>query len=186
MNIKESYFAFLDQNNAKEKVEKVIADQIEEWKKQPYYEYEAGEDEFGDHSGRVNRIQSKIIGDMCDTYGKVLTAWSGNSEATYVSHCGLSYKSVAEEISDDIDTVFCTLYIEWIKQNREELFAQLGIDDYDETWEDFDMYMAVHENAKMEDDLNYEWFCHNIRQYFIGEDGQPTDNEDDLVFRIRD
>ena len=29
-------------------------------------------------------------------------------------------------------------------------------------------------------------FCQNIRQYFIGEDGQPTDNENDLVFWIRD
>ena len=143
MNIKQSYFDFLNANGAKEKIENVITAQIEEWKQQPYYEYEAGEDEFGDRSGRVNRIQGKTIGDMCDTYGKVLTAYSGNSEATYVNHCGLSYNSVADEISDDINDEFVSLYTTWIKQNREEIFAELGIDDYDETWDDKDMYIAV-------------------------------------------
>lgn len=186
MNIKQSYFDFLNANGAKEKIENVITAQIEEWKQQPYYEYEAGEDEFGDRSGRVNRIQGKTIGDMCDTYGKVLTAYSGNSEATCVSHCGLSYNSVAKEISDDINDEFVSFYTTWIKQNREEIFAELGIDDYDETWDDQDMYIAVREHCDMVDDMNDEWFCQNIRQYFIGEDGQPTDNENDLVFWIRD
>ena len=186
MNIQESYYKFLAANSAKEKVEKVITKQIEEWKQQPYYEWRPTINDFGDTSGSLDKIYGKTIGEMCNTDGKVLIAYSGNSEATYVSHCGLSYKSVAEEISDDINEVLFGLYQDWIRQNREELFAELGIKDYDETWDDFDMYIAVREHPDMVDDLNYDWFNENFKQYYIGKDGQTTDDDSDLVFRIND
>ena len=183
MNIKESYFAFLDQNNAKEKLQKVISEQIEEWKQQPYYEYNPTVNDFGDHSGEVNRIPGKTIGDVFTTESQILTAYSGNSEATYVSHCGLAYKSVAEEIAYDITDTFCALRQDWIRQNRDELLAELKITDYDETWEDDDLFMAV--NEELHDEyMEEEWFVKNFPQYCLDDEGNPNGDPDDLVFWI--
>ena len=182
MDVKQSYFDFLAEQGAREKVKALIAKEIEEWKAQPAYEYEAGEFQENDYSGRVNRIPNKTIGDIAQTEMQVLMSYTGDSEATYCSHYGFNFLIVADRMSWHINDVLSELRGKFFLKYQKDMFALLGIVP-EEDWTDDDIYEAISENY--DEYLNYEWFRQEFPEYIYKEDEEsPRYNE--LIFDIND
>ena len=184
MNTKESYFDFLAKQGAKQKVQAVIAKGIEEWKKERAYEYEAGEFQENDYSGRVNMIHGKTIGDICKTDMEVLNAYTGRSEATYCSHYGLNFTKVADEISWDINKCLGDLHSEWILQHRDELMEGHDEDYIGEKWSDDELIEYIDECVLVDEYMNYEWMKIEFPQYIYQDEDIPMNAE--LIFDIYD
>lgn len=178
---KQAYYDFLSEQGAKEKVREIIADGIEKWKKEPAYEYLPTVDHWtNDYSGEVRQIADKTIGDICKTDMDVLRAYDGNSRATYTSHCGLSYTTVAEEIAGDINTCLYNLRTDFIHENEKMLVENYSyeIDELvsrykDASWIDRKMFsLPLSDGGReyiedfMSDDApNYEWFDEQFPEY---------------------
>lgn len=184
MDFKQSYYAYLQEQGAKGKVKAIIAQGIEEWKREQAYEYEAGEFQPRDWSGRVNQVPHKTIGDVCKTDMEVLMAYSGRSEATYTSHYGFRFLKVADHISDNINTCLCELRSEWILQHHEELMEGQGENYKDENWEDWEICEYIDENVLVGEYLNYDWMQQEFPEYICQEEDTPMAGE--LIFHIDD
>lgn len=186
MDIKQSYYAYLQEHGAKEKIQKIIAEGIEVWKKRPAYEWKPTVNDFGDTSGELYQVHGenihevKTIGDVCKTDIEVLTSYSGNSEATYCSGCGLRYPNVAEDISYDINDCLTKLREQFISANADALFAEFDIE-HDDSWSDDDIYIALDE-AMIDDDcsLNYDWMVKEFPQYL-----DDDSSGEESVFDVR-
>ena len=183
MNLKESYFDFLTKQGAKQKVQAVITKGIEEWKKERAYEYEAGEFQENDYSGRVNMIHGKTIGDICKTDIEVLKAYTGRSEATYCSHYGFNFTRVADEISWDINKCLGCLQSEWILQHRAELMDGQDKDYIGEEWSDEELIEYIDERVLVDEYLNYEWMQQEFPEYNTQDEDIPMS---DYLFNIDD
>lgn len=185
MNVKQSYFDFLHEQGAKEKVQAVIRKGIDEWKQKQAYEYKPGTDPYtGDYSGEVWQIPGKTIGDICKTDMEVLEAYSGRSEATHMSKCGLSYNRVADEITWDINNCMGELRGEWAMQNLDELLAWKGME-RDHEWEEDDIYEVISEQILVDEYLNYEWMKETFPEYIEVSDAMPGRYEE-LIFDVDD
>ena len=117
MNIKQSYFDFLAKHGAKQKVQAIIEHDINDWKQQRAYAYNPDDNDPGDRSGRCWSIHDKTIGDIAKTDIEVLKAYTGDSEATYTSGCGLTWLRVAERITSHIDDCLSTFKGQFIEEN---------------------------------------------------------------------
>ena len=184
MNVQQSYFDFLQEQGAKEKIKSVIRKGIDKWKQHQAYEYKPTVNDFGDTSGEVIPIYGKTIDDICKTDSEVLLAYSGNSWATYCSGHGLDYNNVAKEISWDINHELITLRIKWIMKHLHELLVEYDVKDYDESWTEADVYEAIGEQMRMEKFYDHIWMAETFPEYLLDEDGEPSEYIQDLVFNI--
>lgn len=184
MDVKQSYFDFLAAQGARDKVAKIIRKGIEEWKQQTAYEWKPTVNDFGDTSGELYQMYDKgkilTIGEVFKTDIDVLTAYSGNSEATYCSGCGLRYPIVAENISWDINKCLGELHSEWILMHRDELLEGQNQDPVGEEWEDCDYIEYITEYVLDDVYMNREWMEQEFPEYL------DHDNFDELVFDIDD
>ena len=188
MNVKQSYFDFLAKQGAKQKIQAIIEHDINEWKQQKAHEWKPTVNDFGDTSGELYQMyndgKALTIGDICNTDIEVLTAYSGRSEATYCSGCGLRYTKVAEEISWDINKCLGTLHSEWILEHRDELLEGQNQDPVGEEWEDDDYIEYIDEHVLVDEYLNYEWMQQEFPEYIYQEEDIPMSPE--LLFDIND
>jgi hypothetical protein len=115
MNVKQLYFDFLEKQGAKEKIQAIIRKDIDEWKKHQAYYYEPNDNEPGDYSGHCHMMGDKTIGDIAKTDIEVLKAYTGDSEATYTSGCGLRWLRVADRVTSDIDDCLSIFKGQFIK-----------------------------------------------------------------------
>lgn len=179
MNVKQLYFDFLAKRGAKEKIQAIIRKDIDEWKQQQAFEWVPGVGDFGDVSGELRTIWDKghaqTIGDVCKTDTDVLLSYSGNSEATYCSGCGLRFPKVAEEISRNINRCLDELCGEFILKNADALFEEYGIE-HESDWTEDDIYLELDEAIKLNEGLlNFEWMQQTFPEY---------ETEDDYIFSI--
>lgn len=188
MNVKQSYFDFLQEQGAKEKVQDIIRKEIAEWKQKRAYEWKPTANDFGDTSGELYQMYDKgkilTIGEVLKTDIEVLTAYSGNSEATYCSGCGLRYPNVAEEISWEINKCLGDFRGEWILLHRDELMEGQGQDPVGEEWEDDDYMEYINERVLDGEYMNYEWMKQEFPQYIYEDEDIPM--AADLLFDIDD
>lgn len=128
MNIELEFRNYLEQHDAKNIVSKIIADGVEEYKSHPAYEwYDNGCDY--DRSGSVRCLYGKTIGDICTTDIEILQALTGQSEATYMSGCGLSWNTVAHELCYRITDRFSEWTHDFIFENKQEVCKELKFDE---------------------------------------------------------
>ena len=186
MNIKQSYFDFLQEQGAKEKIQAVIRKGIDEWKKEPAYEWKPTVNDFGDTSGELYRIYGKTIGDICKTDGEVLMAYSGNSEATFCSGHGLDFNCVAIEVGWDVNNVLYTLRREWMMKHLKDLLEEYNVTDYDESWTEDDVWECLGEEMRMDEHYDHIWMAETFPEFLLDDDGKPSGNKDDLIFGITD
>ena len=184
MNVKQSYFDFLAKQGAKEKIQAIIRKDIDEWKQQQAYYYEPDDNDPGDHSGHCHMMSDKTIGDIAKTDIEVLKAYTGDSEATYTSGCGLWWLRVAERITYHIDDCLSTLKGQFIKENADALFEEYDIEP-DASWSEDDIYLTLDE-AMIDEasaSLHYEWMQQEFPEY---ENDNFDDWHVDYLFNVRD
>lgn len=161
-DIQQSYFAFLDKKNAKDAVGKIIADGIEKWKKCDAYAYEPVEFQPNDFSGRVVEIEGKTIGDIAKTEIDILWSHTGESLAAHMSHYGLDFPTVAEDISNDINQYLNSLLCEFVLQNEEALL------EYYKYTIEHNLLKGVGFKKKdfvSEEELHNDWMWENFTKY---------------------
>lgn len=184
MNVKQSYFDFLAEHGAKEKIQAIIRKDIDEWKKQQAYYYEPDDNDPGDHSGHCHMMGDKTIGDIAKTDIEVLKAYTGDSEATYTSGCGLRWLRVADRIGWDINDMLSKMKGEFILKNADALFEEYDIKrKYD--WEEDDIHECLDEAmAWNENSLNIDWMMQELPEYeLIDDEDLPAS---DYIFWIND
>lgn len=184
MNVKQSYFDFLAKQGAKEKIQAIIRKDIDEWKQQRAYYYKPDDNDPGDYSGHCHMMGDKTIGDIAKTDIEVLKAYTGDSEATYASGCGLRWLRVADRITSDIDDCLSTLKGQFIKENAEALFEEYDIE-HDESWSEDDIYLTLDE-AMIDEasaSLHYDWMQQEFPEY---ENDDFDDWHVDYLFNVRD
>lgn len=184
MNVKQAYFDFLAKQGAKQKVQAIIERDINEWKKQQAYEYHPDDNDPGDYSGHCWSIHDKTIGDIAKTDIEVLKAYTGDSEATYTSGCGLAWLRVADKITYNIDDCLSTLKGQFIKENAEALFEEYDIE-HDESWSEDDIYLTLDE--AMIDEASASWHYDWMQQEFPEYENDDFDDwHVDYLFNVRD
>lgn len=184
MNVKQLYFDFLAKQGAKEKIQNIIRKDIDEWKQHHAYYYEPDDNDPGDYSGHCHMIGDKTIGDIAKTDIEVLKAYTGDSEATYASGCGLRWLRVAERITSNIDDCLSTLKGEFIRDNAEALFDEYDIE-HDDSWSEDDTFFAIDE-AMIDDfssSLHYEWMQREFPEY---KNDDLEDWNSDYLFDVKD
>ena len=184
MNVKQSYYNFLQEQGAKEKIQSVIRKGIDKWKQHQAYEYRPTVNKFGETLGEVNPIYGKTIGDICKTDVEVLLAYSGNSRVTFRLGHEIHFNNVAYEISMYIENELLILRDEWIKRHLQELLVEYDMKDYDKSWDDADVYVCVSDRMRRNDIYNYIWMAEVFPEYLLDKDGKPSKNKQDLVFKI--
>lgn len=184
MNVKQAYFDFLQERGAKEKVQEIIRKGINEWKKAQAWYYDADDNDPGDCSGRCHMNGGKAIGDIAKTDIEVLKAYTGVSEATYASGCGLRWLRVADSITSDIDECLTDLKGEFILTNAVALFDEYDIE-HDDSWSDGDTLFAIDEAmiVNFSASLNYEWMRKEFPEY---ENDDFEKWHTDYLFNVRD
>ena len=115
---------------------------------------------------------------------EVLEAYSGRSEATFMSKCGLSYNRVADEITWNINDCMGELRGKWAMQNLDELLAWKGME-RDTEWEEDDIYEVISEQILVDEYLNYEWMKETFPEYIELSDAMPGRYEE-LIFDVDD
>ncbi len=177
MDVKKSYFNFFAAHGAKQKVLEVITKGIENWKQKQAWTYHPGTDPYtGDTSGCVSMVPNKKIGEICKTDMEVLKAYTGDSEATYVSGCGLHYLRVADRIGQDVNDCLSNLRGLFIKENATALFETYNIE-HDEDWTEDDIYLTLDEAMIQEDyGLNFDWMQQKFPEYEIDDEDMPARN----------
>lgn len=184
MDVKKSYFDFLAEQGAKEKIQAVIRKGIDEWKKEQAYYYAADDNDPGDYSGHCHMDGDKKIGDIAKTDMEVLKAYTGDSEATYTSGCGLRWLRVADRIGWNINDELSKLRGEFILKNANTLFEEYDIKREDD-WTDDDIVMTLDEAMTMNDyGLNIDWMMQELPEYeLIDDEDLPAS---DYIFWIND
>lgn len=184
MNVKQSYYSFLQKQGAKEKIQSLIRKGIDKWKQQQAYEYKPTVNKFGETLGEVNPIYGKTIGDICKTDVEVLLAYSGNSRVTFRLGHGIDFNNVAYEINMYIENELLILRDEWIKRHLQELLVEYDMKDYDKSWDDVDVYVRVSDKMRRNNIYNFIWMAEAFPEYLLDKDGKPSKNKQDLVFKI--
>ena len=165
MDVKQSYYAFLEKQGAKCKVKSIIEDGIKKWRSCQAYRYESGTDPYtGDRSGNVWMIPDKTIGDIAKTDIEVLMAYTGNREASYASHCGWRFTQVYESISEDIQTCLYHLQYDFILENADALMEEYGIEREPE-WDSDRIYENIDEAMYDEYGITDEWMNKEFPEY---------------------
>jgi hypothetical protein len=184
MDVKKSYFNFLQEQGAKEKVQAVIRKGIDEWKQQRAYRYVDSVDPYtGDYSGYVTMISGKKIADIATTDLEVLKAYTGDSEATYLSHCGLRYLRVADRIGWNVNDALSELKGKYISENADALFEEYGIE-RESDWTDDDIFDTLSEAMVWnENGLNIEWMMQTFPEYEVEDEDMPGT---DYIFWINE
>lgn len=184
MNVKQSYFDFLTKQGAKEKVKAIIEHDIREWKEAQAYRYNPEDNDPGDRSGHCWSISGKTIGDIAKTDREVLLAYTGDSEATYTSGCGLNWLRVADRISENINDCLSELKSKFIKENTEALFEEYDIE-HDDSWTWPDTFFAIDEAMIFDFDsaLHDEWMQQQFPEYA---DFEFEEWHIDYAFNIKD
>lgn len=184
MNVKQSYFDFLQEQGAKEKVQAIIRKGIDEWKQQQAYAYHPDDNAPGDYSGRCWSIHDKTICDIAKTDIEVLKAYTGDSEATYASGCGLRWLRVADRIASDIDDCLSGLKGLFVSKNSDALFEEYDIG-HGETWTEDDIFQTLDEAMidEFSGTLHYEWMQQEFPEY---ENDDFEDFHVDYLFNVRD
>lgn len=183
MNVKQAYFDFLQEQGAKEKIQDFIRKSIDEWKQQQAYRYEPDDNDPGDYSGHCHMMSGKKIGDIATTDMEVLKAYTGDSEATYTSGCGLRWLRVANYIGYNINDKLSKLKGEFILKNADALFEEYDIEREDD-WTDDDIYESLSEAIiQNEDSLNIEWMMRELPEYKIDDEDMPAT---DYIFWINE
>ena len=182
MNVKQSYFDFLQEQGAKEKIQAVIRKGIDEWKQQQAYYYAADDNDPGDYSGHCHMDGDKKIGDIAKTDMEVLKAYTGDSVATYASGCGLSWLRVADRITSDIDDCLLDLKGKFIKENAEALFEEFDIK-REEDWTEDDIFLILDEAMinEFSASLHYDWMQQEFPEY---ENDDFEDWHTDYLFNV--
>ena len=172
MNVKQAYFDFLQEQGAKDKIQAIIRKGIDEWKLQQAYRYKPDDNDPGDYSGHCHMMSGKKIGDIATTDMEVLKAYTGDSEATYTSGCGLRWLRVADRIGQNINDKLSELKGEFILKNADALFEEYDIE-RENDWTDDDIYESLSEAIILnEDALNSEWMIQTFPEY------QTIDDDD--------
>ncbi len=184
MNVRQSYFDFLQEQGAKEKIQAVIRKGIDEWKQKQAYAYHPDDNDPGDYSGQCWSIHNKAIGDICKTDLEVLKAYTGDSEATYASGCGLRWLRVADRITSSIDDCLSEMKGMFISKNADTLFEEYDIE-HDDSWTENDIFLTLDEAIIKEfsASLHYEWMQKEFPEY---ENDDFDDWHTDYLFNIRD
>lgn len=170
MNVKQSYFDFLAAQGAKQKVQAIIEHDINEWKKAQAWYYEADDNAPGDYSGHCHMNGDKTIGDICKTDMDVLKAYTGDSQATYTSGCGLHWMRVAERISRNINDCISQIRSQFISENADALFEEYDIE-HDADWTEDDIFLTLDEAMTQNDyGLNFEWMQQEFPEYILIDD----------------
>lgn len=184
MNVKQSYFDFLAKQGAKEKIQTIIRKGIDEWKQKQAYAYHPDDNDPGDYSGHCHMMGDKTIGDIAKTDMEVLKAYTGDSEATYTSGCGLRWLRVADRVTSDIDDCLSTLKGQFIKENAEALFEEYDIE-HDESWSEDDVFQTLDEAMINDFDstLHYDWMQQEFPEY---ENDDFDDWHVDYLLNVRD
>jgi hypothetical protein len=184
MNVKQSYFDFLQEQGAKEKIQAVIRKGIDEWKRQPAYAYHPDDNDPGDYSGHCWSIHDKTIGDIAKNDIEVLKAYTGDSEATYASGCGLRWLRVADRITSNIDDCLSELKGQFITKNADALFEEYDIE-HDDSWTEDDIFLTLDEAMinEFSASLHYEWMQQEFPEY---ENDGFEDWHTDYLFNVRE
>ena len=183
MNVKQSYFDFLAEQGAKEKIQAIIRKDIDEWKQQQAYRYDPDDNDPGDYSGHCHMMSGKKIGDIAETDIEVLKAYTGDSEATYTSGCGLRWLRVADRIGWNINDKLSELKGEFILKNADALFEEYDIEREDD-WTDDDIYESLSDAIILnENSLNIEWMMRELPEYEIDDEDLPSS---DYIFWINE
>lgn len=184
MNVKQSYFDFLAAQGAKEKIQTIIRKDIDEWKQQQAYYYEPDDNDPGDYSGHCHMMGDKTIGDIAKTDVEVLKAYTGDSEATYASGCGLRWLRVADRITSDVDDVLSELKWQFISKNADALFEEYDIE-HDDTWTEEGIFQTLDEAMinEFSASLHYEWMQQEFPEY---ENDDFEDWRVDYLLNVRD
>lgn len=181
MNVKQSYFDFLAKHGAKQKVQAIIEHDINEWKQQQAYYYEPDDNAPGDYSGHCHMNGDKKIGDIARTDIEVLKAYTGDSEATHTSGCGLKWLRVADRIGWNINDCISKLRGEFILQNANALFEEYDIKRKDD-WDDWDIHQTLDEAMAWDDsEMNVDWMMQEFPEYKIDDEDMPAT---DYIFWI--
>lgn len=174
MNVKQTYFDFLDKQGAKQKIQAIIEHDINEWKKAQAWYYDADDNDPGDYSGHCHMDGDKKIGDIAHTDMEVLKAYTGDSQATYTSGCGLHWLRVAERISWNINDCISNIRSQFIKENADALFEEYNIEHGDD-WTDDDICLTLYEAMTQEDyGLNFDWMSREFPEYEVDDDDMPA------------
>lgn len=128
IDITEKLKVYLDSIGGKEAVEKIINDGIEKFKNNQAYEWYDNGCTF-DMSGEIRKIPGKTIGDIWEKDLDILQALTGNSEATYISGCGLLWNNVAHEISYDISEYLYKAEEGYVLSHKDEIRKEIGFED---------------------------------------------------------
>lgn len=172
MNIEDEFRNYLNSKNVKETVQKIISGGIQKYLSHQAYEWHDGECPY-DRSGSTRKIEGKTIGDLCKTDLEVLQAFTGDSYATYVSECGLSWCTVAYHLCSLINDVFRGETESFIVKNWDEVCAELGCkgeyneENYEKVIEEWDIINSIY---------FYEWFPQYIIHEKVG-NGHEWDKE---------
>ena len=170
MNTKQLYFDFLNNHGAKQKLESIIRNGIDEWKKAKAYSYDPYDNDPGDFSGSTHMILGKTIGDITETDMDVLKAYTGDWEATRVSHYGKRHILVADRISSSVMDCIYEFRGKFITENKTALLEQYGIVPEDD-WTEDDIFEAIEEAISRDEcSMNYEWMARTFPEYDIEDD----------------
>lgn len=172
MNIENEFRNYLNSKSVKETVQRIISEGIQKYLSHQAYEWCDDECPY-DRSGGTRKIEGKTIGDICKTDLEVLQAFTGDSYATYVSGCGLSWCTVAYHLCSQINNVFQEETESFIVKNWDEVCTELGLkgeyneENYEKVIEEWNVINSIY---------FYEWFPQYIIHEKVG-NGYEWDKE---------
>lgn len=173
MDVRQSFFDYLDSHGAKQKIESIIRDGIDEWKKKQAYRYDPYDNDPGDFSGSTHMIPGKTIGDITETDMDVLKAYTGDWEATHVSHYGKRHLLVADRISSSVMDRIYEFRSKFIDENKTALLEQYGIIP-DDDWTEDDVFETIEEAISRDEcSMNYEWMARTFPEYDVVDEDVP-------------
>lgn len=126
-DVEKQFKKYLSDNNAKEELAKLISNGIDKFKSKNAYKWYDDGNPY-DSSGSVIKLD-KTIGEICKTDIEVLQALSGNSTATYISHYGLSWDTVADELCYEINDFFHNHTKRFVFENKEKVCEKVGFEE---------------------------------------------------------
>lgn len=181
MNVRQTYFDFLQSQGAKEKIQAIIAESISRWRQAQAYYYEPDDNDPGDHSGHCHMNADKTIGDIAATDMDVLKAYTGDSQATYTSGCGLLWLRVADRVSEDINDCLTSFRGEFIIENADALLEEYDIK-READWDEDDTCLTLFEAMTLNDyGMNFDWMRREFPEYDLDDETMPSM---DYIFNI--
>ena len=175
--ITQSYYEFLDNHRAKEKLKEIIEDGLENWKQNTAYEWFPGANRY-DYSGELKPvIVDGCIQRICDVHKTdvdILQAYSGNRVLTLCNCWKVYYLTVADELSDEINECLYDFRSKWANEHCDELMVGHEQDYKDKKWNNEQICDYVDYVYFRDESLNYDWMFENFPEYLVS---NKPDNE---------